>query len=204
MILAEEKTETSEEKIETSEDKTEEETNKDTENKIDKAKDDAKKELENIKGKASDVIKKEIEIPALSIFKIPNGKLSIQQLIVFGTLLIATFFILSKIFIFIPFLNKKKLRILFAIIFTLIPAITGTTYLISNLFCTIIPTTELMEKLGIFWTLSLVIFAIILFITFSSISKNRKKCRKIENAEKIGRRIKQVDAINKIKIIANN
>ena len=166
------------------------------------------------KAQAESILEKEITIPALSIFGIKDGKLTQQQLIIFVIFIILTFIVFLEVAAFLPFLDHKiisgdiipfemTLRPIFALILTLIPAVMGTIYFISNFFYTFASSIGIIGKLGGFQIFLWIILAIFLFIVFSWTSKKITQGRKLEKAEEFGQRTRQVDAINKIKIKAN-
>ena len=166
------------------------------------------------KEKAGNILDKNMTIPSLSIFGIEDGELTLQQLIVFVIFMILTFIIFLEIAIFLPFLDHKiisgdiipfeiTLRPIFALILTLVPAVTGDIYSVSDLFYSFISTIEIIGKLGALQIFLWVALAIILFIIFSWTAKKMKQGKKLEKAEEFGERVKQVDAINRIKIAAN-
>ena len=166
------------------------------------------------KEKTESFLDKEITISQLSIFGIEDGTLTRQQLIVFTIFLILTFLIFLEVAVFIPFLDKEiisgdiipfemTLRPPFALIFTLIVAVTGTVYSISQIFYGFASTFEIIGKLGAFQIFIWVVLAIILFIIFSWTSKKIKQGSRLGNVEKMSQRMKTIDAINKAKITAN-
>jgi len=169
---------------------------------------------DDAKAAAEGVLDKNMTIPSLSIFGIEDGKLTRQQLIIFVIFLILTFLVFLEVAVFIPFLDKEiitgeilqfkmTLRPPFALIFTLIVAVTGTVYTLSKIFYGFASTFEIIGKLGAFQIFIWIILAIILFIVFSWTSKKMRQGERLSKVEGIGERITTIDAINKARINAN-
>jgi hypothetical protein len=158
--------------------------------------------------KTENVLDREIEISILKFFKFPEGKITITQLIILIIFLTITIGIITTSLSIVPFFNKKiffiDLKLIIAISITLIASIVGTTYDFFILSYGIISGITIMAKLGIFQAFIWIIVGIIIIKAISSFSKNINQGEKLSKAEEVGKRIKKLDEINKIKIKAES
>ena len=155
-----------------------------------------------LNARTGDLLEREANLPFLSWFQI-EGKVTWSQLIVFLMLFLAIFIVLLDVLAFVPFLNKPFIiRPVGALIFTLIAAITGTIYSLSNFVLGFVNSFGLFSlgNLGILKIVIFIFLGVLILVFLHWISKRIRKETKIERAAAVGERMSRVDENNKIEI----